>query len=179
MPVISVVVPIYNVEAYLPSCIDSVLSQSFSDFECVLVDDGSPDNCPALCDGYAAKDGRVTVVHQENSGVTIARKKGVEKSKGEYICFVDGDDTLPVDALLLLLDKARLYDLDILVTAKYIIQNNTAFLGENAVTGLVSLELYIEASLLGKCAIGPHGSLIKKKLFGPDIFAIDRNITDN
>jgi glycosyltransferase involved in cell wall biosynthesis len=119
------------------------------------------------------------VIHQENSGVTVARKKGVEKSKGEYICFLDGDDTLPVDALLLLLDKAKLYDLDILVTAKNEIQNDDVSLFENTVTGLISREQYIEASLLGKCAIGASGSLIKKKLFAPDIFEIHRKITNN
>lgn len=88
----SVIVTVYNVEQYLNTCVDSILAQTFDDFELILVDDGSPDNCPALCDSYAAMDGRVKVIHQENGGVVNARKAGLMASQGEYIVFVDGDD---------------------------------------------------------------------------------------
>lgn len=92
MPKVSVIVPVYNVEAYLPMCIDSILSQTLSDLELILIDDGSPDHCGTICDDYAAKDSRVKVIHQKNSGVSAARNAGLAIAQGEYIGFVDPDD---------------------------------------------------------------------------------------
>lgn len=89
---ISIIVPIYKVEKYLPRCIDSILLQSYQDIDLILVDDGSPDHCGAICDAYAEKDGRITVVHQKNSGVSAARNAGVAHAKGDWIGFVDPDD---------------------------------------------------------------------------------------
>lgn len=94
MPTISVIVPIYNVEPYLHRCVDSVLEQTFADFELILVDDGSPDNCGAICDEYATKDGRVRVIHKENGGLSSARNAGIEAAAGEFILFVDADDVI-------------------------------------------------------------------------------------
>lgn len=91
---ISVIVPVYNTEAYLSNCIESILSQSFTDFEILLVDDGSKDRSGAICDEYAAKDSRVRVFHKENGGVSSARNLALEKAKGEWVCFVDSDDCL-------------------------------------------------------------------------------------
>ena len=91
-PKISVIVPVYKVEQYLPRCVDSILSQSFSDFELILVDDGSPDNCGKICDEYAVKDSRVKVIHKENGGVSTARNVGIKKATGEWITFIDADD---------------------------------------------------------------------------------------
>lgn len=91
-PVISCIVPIYNVEKYLNICIDSILNQTFKNFELILVDDGSPDNCGFICDEYAKKDSRIHVIHQKNAGVSAARNAGINIAKGEYICFVDSDD---------------------------------------------------------------------------------------
>jgi glycosyltransferase involved in cell wall biosynthesis len=92
MPVISIIVPVYNVEPYLRRCIDSILAQTFKEFECILVDDGSPDACPVICDEYAKKDNRIVVMHQENKGVSAARNAGLDVAKGEWIGFVDSDD---------------------------------------------------------------------------------------
>lgn len=89
---ISVIVPVYKVEKYLGNCIDSILAQSFSDFELILVDDGSPDCCGGICDQYSEKDDRIRVVHQENLGLSGARNTGIELSVGEYITFIDSDD---------------------------------------------------------------------------------------
>ena len=94
-PSFSVVVPVYNVEPYLRQCIDSILGQSFSDFELILVDDGSPDGCPAICDEYAARDSRITVIHQQNAGLAKARKSGLRRASADYVCFVDSDDWVP------------------------------------------------------------------------------------
>ncbi len=92
MPEFSVIVPVYKVEKYLRRCVDSILDQKNADFEVILVDDGSPDNCGVICDEYAAKDYRVTVIHQENKGLSGARNSGINSSKGEYLVFIDSDD---------------------------------------------------------------------------------------
>ena len=92
MPQISVIVPVYNVEHYLPACVDSILTQTFTDFELILVDDGSVDKCSTICDAYAKKDQRITVIHQQNGGLSAARNAGMDVATGEYITFIDSDD---------------------------------------------------------------------------------------
>ncbi len=94
---ISIIVPVYNTEKYLHRCIDSILSQSFADFELLLVNDGSNDKSGIICDEYAAKDNRIRVFHKENGGVSSARNLGIDKAKGEYIIFVDADDYIKPD----------------------------------------------------------------------------------
>lgn len=89
---ISVIVPIYRVEKFLPQCIESVLNQTFTDFELILVDDGSPDRCPAICDEAAERDARVRVIHQANAGLSAARNAGIEAAHGAWLSFVDSDD---------------------------------------------------------------------------------------
>lgn len=102
----SVIVPIYKVEKYLNKCIDSILNQSFEEFELLLVDDGSPDNCPKICDEYAKKDKRIRVIHKENGGLVSARNEGIKNAKGDYICYVDGDDWVHADLLKRIYEKA-------------------------------------------------------------------------
>ena len=92
---ISVIVPVYKAEAYLHACIDSILSQTVSDFELILVDDGSPDNCPALCDAWAKKDARIKVIHRENGGLAAARNTGLQAAQGDWLLFLDSDDYWP------------------------------------------------------------------------------------
>lgn len=89
---ISVIVPVYRVEKYLPACIDSILNQTFTDFELILVDDGSPDRCPEICDETAKRDARVRVIHQANQGLSAARNAGIEAARGAWLSFVDSDD---------------------------------------------------------------------------------------
>ena len=96
---ISVVVPIYNVSQYLSQCIDSILTQSYQDLEIILVNDGSTDECPLLCDEYKGKDSRVRVVHKKNRGLSDARNAGLRIAKGEWIYFVDSDDWLDGNAI--------------------------------------------------------------------------------
>ena len=91
-PLLSIIVPVYKVENYLQKCIDSILAQTFTDFELILVEDGSPDGCPALCDAAAAKDARIRVLHQKNGGLSAARNAGLDVARGEWIGFVDSDD---------------------------------------------------------------------------------------
>jgi len=91
---ISIIVPIFNIESYLPRCIESIRAQTYKDIEIILVDDGSTDSCSQMCDDYASKDHRITVVHKKNGGLVSARKFGLEVANGDYICHVDGDDWL-------------------------------------------------------------------------------------
>ncbi len=93
-PLISVIVPIYNVEKYLDRCVQSIVDQTYKELEIILVDDGSPDNSPEICDEWAKKDGRIKVIHKKNGGVSSARNAGLDAARGEYIGFVDGDDYL-------------------------------------------------------------------------------------
>lgn len=123
MATISVIVPVYNVEPYLNRCIDSILTQSFADFELILVDDGSPDNCPAICDGYAKTDNRIHVIHQKNGGLSAARNAGLDRafanSNSEWITFIDSDDWVHRDYLKLLYDACVECDAKISVCGSY------------------------------------------------------------
>ena len=92
MPEISVIVPIFKAEAYLRDCIGSLLGQTFGDFEILLVDDGSPDHCGAMCDTWAERDSRIRVIHKEDCGLSSARNAGLDIMQGEYLTFVDPDD---------------------------------------------------------------------------------------
>lgn len=94
---ISVIVPIYNVEKYLNRCVDSIINQTYKNLEIILVDDGSPDNCPKMCDDYAEKDSRIKVVHKENGGLSDARNAGMKVATGEYVSFIDSDDYVSLD----------------------------------------------------------------------------------
>lgn len=95
----SVIVPVYKVEKYLPDCIESVLNQTFSDFELILVDDGSPDKCPQICDDYMQKDDRVKVAHKQNGGLAAARRSGIQVARGDYVFNLDSDDLVELDTL--------------------------------------------------------------------------------
>lgn len=113
MPEISVIIPVYKVEADLRTCVDSVLHQSFQEFELILVDDGSPDRSGEICDEYAGKDSRIRVIHQENRGQSAARNRGMAEARGEWICFVDSDDFIHPQMLELLYQAAQEEDCDI------------------------------------------------------------------
>ena len=112
-PEISVIVPVYKVERFLPACIDSLLAQTFADFELILVDDGSPDGCPVLCDAAAEKDNRVRVLHKPNGGVSTARNAGLDMARGKWIAFVDSDDSVQPDYLEKMYTAARAVGADI------------------------------------------------------------------
>ena len=110
MPLISVIVPVYKVENVLNYCIDSILNQTYKNFELILVDDGSPDNSGKICDEYAKKDSRITVIHKENGGVSSARNCGIDAAKGKYICFVDSDDYPCKNYLLDMVNMCKKFD---------------------------------------------------------------------
>lgn len=116
MPKISVIVPVYKVEELLGRCVDSILNQSFSDFELILVDDGSPDRSGSICDEYARKDSRVRVIHKENGGLSSARNAGIEIALGDYFSFVDSDDMIHPELLRFLYNALLKHDADIAST---------------------------------------------------------------
>lgn len=111
-PKVSVVIPVYKVEAFLERCVDSVLKQTLQDIEVILVDDGSPDQCPRMCDNYVKTDHRIQVIHKQNGGLASARNAGMRIASGEYLFFLDSDDWLELDGLQLLYDKAVKYQVD-------------------------------------------------------------------
>lgn len=168
VPAISIIVPVYKVEKYLQECIDSILAQTFTNFELILVNDGSPDNCGNICDANAARDSRIRVIHQGNQGVTRARANGVHAARGEYIAFVDGDDTIPTYALSTLFNYTA-DDIDI-ITAKNQYHIPTKI-------GKISKAGYMDMLLtLHKTHGGPWARLYRAKLFDTGVFDIPREI---
>lgn len=115
-PFLTIIVPVYNVEKYLRECVNSILNQSFKDFELVLVDDGSPDECPVICDEYAKLDSRIKVVHQKNGGLSHARNMGIKNANGEYLIFFDSDDVMYNNSLSHLVNQLRQRYPDVLIT---------------------------------------------------------------
>ena len=115
MCVISIIVPIYNIEKFLPCCIDSILAQTFTEWELILVDDGSKDTCGSICDEYATKDGRIRVIHKPNGGLTSARNAGLAMASGEWVMYLDGDDWIEPEMLELLLRKGEETGADIVM----------------------------------------------------------------
>lgn len=115
MALLSIIVPIYNIEQFIEKCIDSILSQSFTDFELILVDDGSTDSCGAICDRYAKADSRVSVIHKENGGLVSARKAGLRAASGIYVSYVDGDDWIDRDMYRYMIYNARAYGCDLVM----------------------------------------------------------------
>jgi glycosyltransferase involved in cell wall biosynthesis len=162
MPLISVIIPVYKVEPYLRRCLGSVLSQTFTGWECIIVDDGSPDGCPAICDEYAAKDSRFAVIHRENRGTAHARDAGIKQAKGEFILFSDSDDWLENNALEILHNKQHETDADIVLGE---IRNIFPF-GESKTKypEIDNNTSIIEYFFLNKCRT-LWGKLYKKTLF--------------
>ena len=115
---VSVIVPVYGAEAYLPNCIESICKQSYTNLQIILVDDQSPDSCPEICDYYAQKDKRISVIHQKNKGVSGARNTGLRYATGDYIMFVDSDDELYPNAVDILIKDAHQYGADIVSAIK-------------------------------------------------------------
>ena len=118
-PLVSIIIPVYNVELYLSKCIDSILAQSFTDWECILVDDGSKDKSGSICDNYALKDNRIKVIHQNNRGVSVARQVGIDNVCGEYSIHIDPDDWIESNMLEELYNKAKSDDADMVICDYY------------------------------------------------------------
>lgn len=122
MPRLSIIVPVYKVEQYIHKCVESILAQGFKDFELLLVDDGSPDNCGKICDEYAQKDERIRVIHKENGGLSDARNFGIEAAKGEVLSFIDSDDYIDSHMYEEMLEYMDKHDLDVVCADVYIVR---------------------------------------------------------
>lgn len=127
--IISVIVPVYNVEEYLERCVDSILRQTYTNLEVILVDDGSTDNCPQICEQYASFDKRVRVIHQSNGGLFAARNAGIDAAKGEYLSFIDSDDFISEDMYTSLYGNLKKYDADIAACGMERIGENNESMG--------------------------------------------------
>ena len=175
MPTISIIVPVYKVEAYLPSCVESLLTQSFSDIEIILIDDGSPDNCGAICDIYAKRDTRVRVIHQENAGLSCARNSGIDAARGKYLCFVDSDDIVSPEycqVLFNLLDGTS-YDFSVCGTCRFDDGAQPIPDGTGNTFILSNIEFF-QKQLSRKSEFGVWNKLYRKELFSKIRFAPKR-----
>lgn len=168
MKKISIIVPIYKSEKYLDRCIESIVNQTYKNLEIILVDDGSPDNCPKICDEYAKKDSRIVVVHKENGGVSSARNAGLDIAKGDYIAFVDSDDYIEKDMYLELLNGIKEKNSDIAV-CNYVEINNNVRVRQNCKynASYIEKENILPLFLMGN-VLTAHlwNKLYKKELFG-------------
>lgn len=115
---VTVVIPVYNVEKYLDRCINSVVNQTYTNLEIILVDDGSPDRCPEMCDAWAKRDARIKVVHKKNAGLGSARNTGIDHASGEYICFVDSDDYISTTCIEVLIRNLLNYHADMAICSR-------------------------------------------------------------
>ena len=174
--VVSIIIPVYKVEDYLAKCLDSVINQTYKELEIIVVDDGSPDKCPEICDEYAARDERVTVLHKKNGGQSSARNGGLSIASGDYCMFVDSDDYLNHKAIETLLNYALSNDLDIVgfnaITVNTIsTQKNKPYLNRTDNNSIVSGEEYLVRSIKSGSVFVPvwlylyKMSLIKNNAF--------------
>lgn len=122
-PLISVIIPVYKVEKYLRQCVDSVIHQTYSNMEIILVDDGSPDKCPEICDEYAQKDSRIIVIHQKNSWQSVARNHALDLCKGDFISFVDSDDWIEPETYDVTMKAMKKYNVDVVAFSANIIKD--------------------------------------------------------
>lgn len=177
---ISIIVPVYNVEKYLESCIDSILCQTYADFELILINDGSLDNSGVICDDYVQKDSRVSVFHKVNEGVSKARNYGIDKALGDYICFIDSDDCV-VDSYLADFFHNTIYDADVYLQGCVNIYTNGK---SDKPVGFVSNEFYTLDSVqkgyvyseLNKLCNSPCLKLFKRDIVSQNNIKFDETI---
>ncbi len=179
-PFFSIIIPVYNTEKYIERCINSILIQSFTNFELLLVDDGSADKSGEICDKFALNDSRIKVIHKTNGGVNSARSIGFKKSSGIYIIFVDSDDELRQHALKKMFELYKKQKFDLLVTSKTLIGPKGEYELYNKVSGYITNEKYVTLLLKNGIFIGPHGRMTKRDLYiESDAFNIPKDIIIN
>lgn len=176
MSKVSIIVPVYGVEAYLEACVDSLLAQSYEDLEILLIDDASPDGCPAICDAYMSKDARVKTIHKKNGGAASARNVGLDHATGEYICFVDSDDIADRDYVACLLNA--LGDSDVAVCGYFLLQPNGCSIQDVEPAGEYSGKEYLAQFLKSwKCAL-IWNKIYRREIVGNTRFQEGRRIDD-
>lgn len=181
MTEISIIVPVYNTEKHLKKCVDSILAQTFKDFELILVDDGSKDSGRNICDEYIKSDSRVRVIHKENGGVSSARNAGIDLAKGRYIGFVDSDDYIDKDMYETLINDIKQYDANISICRIYGHNSkNHKLLGYSGnekmlFNGLTAMGLVLEGKIL---SAGPVDKLYKAEVFNNIRYPQGKNYED-
>jgi len=178
---VSVIIPVYKVEKYLDECVNSVVNQTYKNLEIILVDDGSPDNCPAICDAWAEKDSRIKVIHKENGGLSDARNTGMDHSSGEYILFVDSDDYYENNnSIELLVDTACSKESDVVCfNYKRFYENKNSFSPKlctvpkyNTIDDMVKNNVYTSSAglkLISRSLVADSGLLFEKGIYSEDI----------
>lgn len=178
-PLISVIIPVYKVEEYLNRCVDSVINQTYKNIEIILVDDGSPDNCPKICDDYAKKDKRIRVIHKKNGGLSDARNAGIDIAKGEYFSFVDSDDYVEKNYISFLFNLAKKYNSELTMGKQYVrYSDKTIDTGSGNIYELNSHDT-LEKMLYGEdFDVSAWAKLYKKELFKDVRFPVGRLFED-
>lgn len=168
MSIISIIVPVYNVEKYLPKCIESIIGQTFKDIEIILIDDGSIDSSGYICDEYSKKDSRIKVIHKENGGLSDARNAGLNVCSGKYIGFVDSDDYIENDMYEMLYNFLKIHDLDVAMCETYYIEINCKrkckYFAPKVLERKNEIIEEIFANKCGGSAIGVCNKLYKRKI---------------
>lgn len=179
-PLISVIVPVYNVEKYLDKCVDSIVNQTYKNLEIILVDDGSPDNCPKMCDDWSEKDKRIKVIHKKNGGLSDARNKGIEMANGEYIGFVDSDDYVEGNYIEFLYKNIIDYDCEISMGKHYVIYPNKKINTGSGKEYIMNSKECLEKMLYGEDVdVSAWAKLYKKSLFKDISFPKGRLFEDS
>lgn len=162
-PFFSIIIPIYKAEKYLHKCLDSIINQSFVDYEVLLINDGSPDNCKYICDTYASKDKRFKAFHKENGGVSSARQLGIEQAKGTYTIHIDPDDWIESNMLEELYKEANKTNADVIIFDFYINNNTQQYVSKQAPTSLIASDILqqLYKNLHGSCC----NKLIKRNCY--------------
>ena len=177
---ISIIIPVYKVEKYLEKCIESVLKQTYTNLQIILVDDGSPDNCGKICDEYAKKDPRIEVIHKVNGGLSDARNVGIAKAKGKYIGFVDSDDYIKEDMYEILINLIKEYDADVSICNLYDVIDGKEYIrnNENGIQEYSRLEILKEVLLDENIQSYAWNKLYKKELFDEIKYPIGKKYED-
>lgn len=180
-PLISVIVPVYKVEEYLDRCVDSIINQTYKNLEILLVDDGSPDNCPKMCDDYAKKDKRIKVIHKKNGGLSDARNVGIDNSKGDYLTFIDSDDYVELNYVEFLYNLIVKYDADISMGKQYVRYSNKVInTGSGYLYDNLSKEEIFEKLMYGEdFDVSAWAKLYKKELFIDIKYPVNRLFEDS
>lgn len=172
-PLVSIIIPIYNVEKYISKTVDSVLNQTYRNIEIILVDDGSPDNCPHLIDSMSKEDSRIKVVHKPNGGVSSARNAGIDKAQGKYISFVDGDDWIDPDYVQYFVNLIEKYNCDLVYNINNYSQYNTKSRERESV---ISSEKAIEWIYLGKIFVAVWNKMYRTSFLRENNIRFDESI---
>lgn len=181
-PLISVIVPIYNVEKYLNKCVESIVNQTYKNLEIILVDDGSPDNCPKMCDEWAEKDRRIKVIHKENGGVSSARNAGLDIVSGDYIGFVDPDDYIKPEMFEILISGLKADNADFVICGSYRLENEIADEYENntpKVTEIINKPDIVKSYLESQIDPGVPAKLYDKSVISDIRFNVSKSIGED